>query len=163
MIHHPRSTFNEIDVDQPVSIVDEDDLASHLLPIQWPQPQNEEIFLAMEEAAFEEKREISLVDLVLIPERSLAFICPPNCFLHTAITMVVTIFEILKNIGLTTKKNKSLKPYQRVKIETLRCRFVFLNTTKVLNILLQHGYKIWKEMYGEDLDDLNVALYSEWK
>ncbi|CAG7897814.1 unnamed protein product [Brassica rapa] len=59
--------------------------------------------------------------------------------------------------------DKSLKPYQRVKIETLRCRFVFLNTTKVLNILLQHGYKIWKEMYGEDLDDLNVALYSEWK
>ena len=40
--------------------------------------------------------------------------------------------------------DKSLKPYQRVKIETLRCRFVFLNTTKVLNILLQHGYKIWK-------------------
>ncbi|KAG5394153.1 hypothetical protein IGI04_024116 [Brassica rapa subsp. trilocularis] len=59
--------------------------------------------------------------------------------------------------------DKSLKPYQRVKIETLRCRFVFLNTTKVLNILLQHGYKIWKEMYGEDLDDSNVALYSEWK
>ncbi|WZY91705.1 hypothetical protein YC2023_064034 [Brassica napus] len=26
--------------------------------------------------------------------------------LHTAITMVVTIFEILKNIGLTTKKSK---------------------------------------------------------
>ncbi|CAN6909625.1 unnamed protein product, partial [Brassica oleracea] len=41
------------------------------------------------------KREISLVDLVLIPERSLAFI---------SITMVVTISEILKNIGLTTKK-----------------------------------------------------------
>ncbi|CAN6861640.1 unnamed protein product [Brassica oleracea] len=32
MIHHPRSTFNE-----------------------WPQPQNEEICLAMEEAEFEEK------------------------------------------------------------------------------------------------------------
>ncbi|KAH0898196.1 hypothetical protein HID58_047764, partial [Brassica napus] len=57
-------------------------------------------------------------------------------------------------------------------IETLRCRFVFLITTKVLDILLQHGYKIWKylyvviailEMYGEDLDDSNVALYSEWK
>ena len=31
---------------------------------------------------------------------------------------------------------KSLKPYQRVKIETLRCRFVFLITTKVLDILL---------------------------
>ncbi|KAH0898932.1 hypothetical protein HID58_048500 [Brassica napus] len=197
MIHHPRSTFNEIDVDEPVSIVDEDDPASHLLPIQWPQPQNEEIFLAMEEAAFEEKksvyrqarreslhrkklrvieeedgdgnsntgsctehipeiniillpaktethkknmiqvsntkkplffyvnlapslwkREISLVDLVLIPERSLAFICPPNCLfvfqieqfekvfesILCAITMVVTISEILKNIGLTTKK-----------------------------------------------------------
>ncbi|KAJ4878547.1 Uncharacterized protein Rs2_43565 [Raphanus sativus] len=29
--------------------------ASHLLPIQWPQPQNEEILLAMEEAEFEEK------------------------------------------------------------------------------------------------------------
>ncbi|KAG5400516.1 hypothetical protein IGI04_015123 [Brassica rapa subsp. trilocularis] len=59
--------------------------------------------------------------------------------------------------------DKSLKPYQRVKIETLRCRFVFLITTKFLDILLQHGYKIWKEMYGEDLDDSNVALYSEWK
>ncbi|XP_018513694.1 uncharacterized protein LOC108871585 isoform X1 [Brassica rapa] len=58
--------------------------------------------------------------------------------------------------------DKSLKPYQRVKIETLRCRFVFLITTKILDILLQHGYKIWKEMYGEDLDDSNVALYSEW-
>ncbi|KAL0669539.1 hypothetical protein Bca4012_032243 [Brassica carinata] len=137
-----------IDVDEPVSVVDEDDPASHLLPIQWPQPQNEEIFLAMEEAEFEEKkrreslrrkklrvieeedgdgnsntgsctdhipedkhhplagkdgdsreehvqvsnmkkplffcvnlakREICLVDLVLIPERSLAFICPPKC------------------------------------------------------------------------------------
>ncbi|KAJ0236412.1 hypothetical protein HA466_0257190 [Hirschfeldia incana] len=29
--------------------------ASHLLPIQWPQPQNEEMILAMEEAEFEEK------------------------------------------------------------------------------------------------------------
>ncbi|CAN7089953.1 hypothetical protein IGI04_033601 [Brassica rapa subsp. trilocularis] len=29
--------------------------ASHLLPIQWPQPPNEEILLAMEEAEFEEK------------------------------------------------------------------------------------------------------------
>ncbi|CAN6830492.1 unnamed protein product [Brassica oleracea] len=211
MIHHPRSTFNEIDVDEQVSVVDEDDPASHLLPIQWPQPQNEEIFLAMEEAEFEEKkrreslrrkklrvieeedgdgnsntgsctdhipgdkhhplagkdgdsqeehvqvsnmkkplffyvnlvkREVCLVDLVLIPERSLAFICPPkclfvfqieqfekvsesilcdmhchglvslffvyftfNCFnLHTTITMVVTISEILKNTGLTTEK-----------------------------------------------------------
>nr|VDD40584.1 unnamed protein product [Brassica oleracea] len=108
MIHHPRSTFNE-----------------------WPQPQNEEICLAMEEAEFEEKKKmameiatpapapitspeiniilspaktethkknmiqvsntkkplffdvnltkIGLVDLVLIPERSLAFICPPKC------------------------------------------------------------------------------------
>ncbi|CAN7057906.1 unnamed protein product [Brassica rapa subsp. trilocularis] len=62
-----------------------------------------------------------------------------------------------------TLTDKSLKPYQRVKIETLRCRFVFLITTKFLDILLQHGYKIWKEMYGEDLDDSNVALYSEWK
>ncbi|CAF1857851.1 unnamed protein product [Brassica oleracea var. botrytis] len=195
MIHHPRSTFNEIDVDEPVSVVDEDDPASHLLPIQWPQPQNEEIFLAMEEAEFEEKkrreslrrkklrvieeedgdgnsntgsctdhipedkhhplagkdgdsqeehvqvsnmkkplffyvnlakREICLVDLVLVPERSLAFICPPKCLfvfqieqfekvsesilcdMHCvrcrAITMVVTISEILKNTGLTTEK-----------------------------------------------------------
>ncbi|CAN6838447.1 unnamed protein product [Brassica oleracea] len=184
-----------IDVDEPVSVVDEDDPASHLLPIQWPQPQNEEIFLAMEEAEFEEKkrreslrrkklrvieeedgdgnsntgsctdhipedkhhplagkdgdsreehvqvsnmkkplffyvnlakREICLVDLVLIPERSLAFICPPKCLfvfqieqfekvsesilcdMHCvrcrAITMVVTISEILKNTGLTTEK-----------------------------------------------------------
>ncbi|KAL0657332.1 hypothetical protein Bca4012_077917 [Brassica carinata] len=52
--------YKKIDVDEPVSIVDEDDPASHLLPIQWPQPQNEEIFLAMEEAAFEEKIEIVL-------------------------------------------------------------------------------------------------------
>ncbi|WZZ53216.1 hypothetical protein YC2023_053323 [Brassica napus] len=195
MIHHPRSTFNEIDVDEQVSVVDEDDPASHLLPIQWPQPQNEEIFLAMEEAEFEEKkrreslrrkklrvieeedgdgnrntgsctdhipgdkhhplagkdgdsqeehvqvsnmkkplffyvnlvkREVCLVDLVLIPERSLAFICPPKCLfvfqieqfekvsesilcdMHCvrcrAITMVVTISEILKNTGLTTEK-----------------------------------------------------------
>ncbi|CAN6915209.1 unnamed protein product [Brassica oleracea] len=120
-----------------------------LLPIQWPQPQNEEICLAMEEAEFEEKkkmamkiatpapapitsqeiniilspaktethkknmiqvsntkkpsffdvnldkREIGLVDLVLIPERSLAFI---------SIMMVVTISEILKNTGSTTDK-----------------------------------------------------------
>jgi len=29
--------------------------ASYLLPLQWPQPQNEEILLAMEEAEFEEK------------------------------------------------------------------------------------------------------------
>ncbi|VVB17999.1 unnamed protein product [Arabis nemorensis] len=29
--------------------------ASYLLPLQWPQPQNEEILLAMEEADFEEK------------------------------------------------------------------------------------------------------------
>ncbi|CDY28657.1 BnaC09g32180D [Brassica napus] len=125
MIHHPRSTFNE-----------------------WPQPQNEEICLAMEEAKFEEKKmameiatpapapitspeiniilspaktkthkknmiqvsntkkplffdvnlaklEIGLVDLVLIPEQSLAFI---------SIMMVVTISEILKNTGLTTDK-----------------------------------------------------------
>ncbi|XP_010519535.1 PREDICTED: uncharacterized protein LOC104798964 [Tarenaya hassleriana] len=28
---------------------------SFLLPLQWPQPHNEEIFLAMEEAEFEEK------------------------------------------------------------------------------------------------------------
>lgn len=28
---------------------------SHLLPIQWPQPQNEEILLAMEEVEFKEK------------------------------------------------------------------------------------------------------------
>ncbi|KAG5394319.1 hypothetical protein IGI04_024282 [Brassica rapa subsp. trilocularis] len=327
--------YKKIDVDQPVSIVDEDDLASHLLPIQWPQPQNEEIFLAMEEAAFEEKKlrviekedgdgnsntgsctdHIPEINIILLPaktethmknmiqvsstKKSLFFYVNLAPSLHTAITMVVTIFEILKNIGLTTKKkmkneakgtifflslsfsiillrvatesheylprsrlmldsscsisyvcygsttstplfareimtvkhvlgviaaayaitssffikfkswinnqhncslfpsgrealilffqskqfidslgmtilrctfmlfcsliDKSLKPYQRVKIETLRCRFVFLNTTKVLNILLQHGYKIWKEMYGEDLDDSNVALYSEWK
>ncbi|CAN6969316.1 unnamed protein product [Brassica oleracea var. botrytis] len=45
------------------------------------------------------KREIGLVDLVLIPERSLAFICPPK-----SIMMVVTISEILKNTGLTTDK-----------------------------------------------------------
>ncbi|XP_018513695.1 uncharacterized protein LOC108871585 isoform X2 [Brassica rapa] len=64
--------------------------------------------------------------------------------------------------GVPKNIDKSLKPYQRVKIETLRCRFVFLITTKILDILLQHGYKIWKEMYGEDLDDSNVALYSEW-
>ncbi|CAN7023516.1 hypothetical protein Bca4012_040885 [Brassica carinata] len=42
------------------------------------------------------KREIGLVDLVLIPERSLAFI---------SITMVVTISEILKNTGLTTRED----------------------------------------------------------
>uniref|UniRef100_A0A0D3AS71 Uncharacterized protein n=1 Tax=Brassica oleracea var. oleracea TaxID=109376 RepID=A0A0D3AS71_BRAOL len=41
------------------------------------------------------KHEIGLVDLVLIPERSLAFI---------SIMMVVTISEILKNTGLTTNK-----------------------------------------------------------
>ncbi|CAF1716631.1 hypothetical protein HID58_084773 [Brassica napus] len=29
--------------------------ASHLLPIQWPQPQSDEILLAMEEAELEEK------------------------------------------------------------------------------------------------------------
>ncbi|KAL0673864.1 hypothetical protein Bca4012_001845 [Brassica carinata] len=49
------------------------------------------------------KREIGLVDLVLIPERSLAFICPPKC-LFTTIMMVVTISENLKNTGLTTDK-----------------------------------------------------------
>ncbi|CAN7077978.1 unnamed protein product [Brassica oleracea var. botrytis] len=128
-----------------------------LLPIQWPQPQSEEICLAMEEAEFEEKkkmameiatpapapitspeiniilspaktethkknmiqvsntknplffdvnldkREIGLVDLVLIPERSLAFICPPK-----SIMMVVTISEILKNTGLTRDKTFNL-------------------------------------------------------
>ncbi|KAL0763412.1 hypothetical protein Bca101_079563 [Brassica carinata] len=42
---------------------------------------------------------IGLVDLVLIPERSLAFICPPK-----SIMMVVTISEILKNTGSTTDK-----------------------------------------------------------
>ncbi|KAL0646561.1 hypothetical protein Bca4012_044852 [Brassica carinata] len=45
------------------------------------------------------KLEIGLVDLVLIPEQSLAFICPPK-----SIMMVVTISEILKNTGLTTDK-----------------------------------------------------------
>ncbi|KAL0731300.1 hypothetical protein Bca4012_027394 [Brassica carinata] len=32
----------------------------YLLPIQWPQPQNEEILLAMEETEFEEKISHSL-------------------------------------------------------------------------------------------------------
>ncbi|KAH0871363.1 hypothetical protein HID58_078385 [Brassica napus] len=53
------------------------------------------------------KREICLVDLVLIPERSLAFICPPKSIMMVvtiAIMMVVTISEILKNTGLTTDK-----------------------------------------------------------
>ncbi|KAL0687835.1 hypothetical protein Bca4012_087512 [Brassica carinata] len=167
MIHHPQSTFNEIDVDEPVSIVDKDDPASHLLPIQWPQPQNEEIFLAMEEAAFEEKvyllfsvffhwsfrislelRRESLrrkklrvieeedgdgnsntgsctdhipeINIILLPAKTethkknmiqvsntkkpLFFYVNLAPSLHTAITMVVTISEILKNIGLTTKK-----------------------------------------------------------
>ncbi|KAH0868533.1 hypothetical protein HID58_075555 [Brassica napus] len=48
-----------------------------------------------------DKREIGLVDLVLIPERSLAFICPPK-----SIMMVVTISEILKNTGLTRDKKE---------------------------------------------------------
>ncbi|WZZ35298.1 hypothetical protein YC2023_018699 [Brassica napus] len=148
MIHHPRSTFNEIDVDEPVSIVDEDDPASHLLPIQWPQPQNEEIFLAMEEAAYRQARRESLhrkklrvieeedgdgnsntgsctehipeINIILLPAKTethkknmiqvsntkkpLFFYVNLAPSLHTAITMVVTISEILKNIGLTTKK-----------------------------------------------------------
>ncbi|CAF2058070.1 unnamed protein product [Brassica napus] len=139
----------------------------HLLPIQWPQPQNEEIFLAMEEAAFEEKvyllfsvffhwsfrislesRRESLhrkklrvieeedgdgnsntgsctdhipeINIILLPAKTethkknmiqvsntkkpLFFYVNLAPSLHTAITMVVTISEILKNIGLTTKK-----------------------------------------------------------
>ncbi|KAH0889404.1 hypothetical protein HID58_051833 [Brassica napus] len=161
MIHHSRSTFNEVSSCKAMEIqvlkglhpssrnhpiVYRSTLMSQfpsstktirrLLPIQWPQPHNEEICLAMEEAEFEEKlskkemameiatpapapitspkinitlspaktethkknmiqvsntkkplffdvnlakREIGLVDLVLIPERSLAFICPPKC------------------------------------------------------------------------------------
>lgn len=39
--------------------------ASHLLPIQWPQPPNEEILLAMEEAEFEEK--VYLLLLCILP------------------------------------------------------------------------------------------------
>ncbi|CDY68615.1 BnaCnng59770D [Brassica napus] len=175
MIHHPRSTFNEVSSCKAVEIqvlkvlhpssrnhpiVYRSTLMSQfpsstktirrLLPIQWPQPQSEEICLAMEEAEFEEKkmameiatpapapitspeiniilspaktethkknmiqvsntknplffdvnldkREIGLVDLVLIPERSLAFI---------SIMMVVTISEILKNTGLTRDKKE---------------------------------------------------------
>ncbi|CAF1762074.1 unnamed protein product [Brassica oleracea var. botrytis] len=162
MIHHPRSTFNEVSSCKAVEIQvlkglhpssrnhpSSTKTIRHLLPIQWPQPQNEEICLAMEEAKFEEKKkmameiatpapapitspeiniilspaktkthkknmiqvsntkkplffdvnlaklEIGLVDLVLIPEQSLAFI---------SIMMVVTISEILKNTGLTTDK-----------------------------------------------------------
>ncbi|KAL0684676.1 hypothetical protein Bca4012_051524 [Brassica carinata] len=154
---------------KPVSIVDEDDPASHLLPIQWPQPQNEEIFLAMEEAAFEEKvyllfsvffhwsfrislesrreslhrkklrvieeedgdgnsntgsctEHIPEINIILLPAKTethkknmiqvsntkkpLFFYVNLAPSLHTAITMVVTISEILKNIGLTTKKSK---------------------------------------------------------
>uniref|UniRef100_A0A0D3ATW4 Uncharacterized protein n=1 Tax=Brassica oleracea var. oleracea TaxID=109376 RepID=A0A0D3ATW4_BRAOL len=159
--------YKKIDVDEPVSIVDEDDPASHLLPIQWPQPQNEEIFLAMEEAAFEEKvyllfsvffhwsfrislesrreslhrkklrvieeedgdgnsntgsctEHIPEINIILLPAKTethkknmiqvsntkkpLFFYVNLAPSLHTAITMVVTISEILKNIGLTTKK-----------------------------------------------------------
>ncbi|CAN6855224.1 unnamed protein product [Brassica oleracea] len=159
--------YKKIDVDEPVSIVDEDDPASHLLPIQWPQPHNEEIFLAMEEAAFEEKvyllfsvffhwsfrislesRRESLhrkklrvieeedgdgnsntgsctdhipeINIILLPAKTethkknmiqvsntkkpLFFYVNLAPSLHRAITMVVTISEILKNIGLTTKK-----------------------------------------------------------
>ncbi|CAN6880217.1 unnamed protein product [Brassica oleracea] len=163
MIHHPRSTFNEVSSCKAVEIQvlkglhpssrnhpifpSSTKTIRRLLPIQWPQPQNEEICLAMEEAEFEEKKKmameiatpapapitspeiniilspaktethkknmiqvsntkkplffdvnltkIGLVDLVLIPERSLAFI---------SIMMVVTISEILKNTGSTTDK-----------------------------------------------------------
>ncbi|KAH0859615.1 hypothetical protein HID58_087876 [Brassica napus] len=187
MIHHPRSTFNEVSSCKAVEIQvlkglhpssrnhpSSTKTIRHLLPIQWPQPQNEEICLAMEEAKFEEKLskkkmameiatpapapitspeiniilspaktkthkknmiqvsntkkplffdvnlaklEIGLVDLVLIPEQSLAFICPPKCLFVfqieqfkkvsesiLSIMMVVTISEILKNTGLTTDK-----------------------------------------------------------
>ena len=80
MIHHPRSTFNEVSSCKAVEIqvlkglhsssrnhpiVYRSTLMSQfpsstktirrLLPIQWPQPQSEEICLAMEEAEFEEK------------------------------------------------------------------------------------------------------------
>uniref|UniRef100_A0A0D3DGQ2 Uncharacterized protein n=1 Tax=Brassica oleracea var. oleracea TaxID=109376 RepID=A0A0D3DGQ2_BRAOL len=82
MIHHPRSTFNKVSSCKAVKIqvlkglhpssrnhpiVYRSTLMSQfpsstktirrLLPIQWPQPQNEEICLAMEEAEFEENRE----------------------------------------------------------------------------------------------------------
>ncbi|CAF1699802.1 unnamed protein product [Brassica oleracea] len=177
MIHHSRSTFNEVSSCKAMEIqvlkglhpssrnhpiVYRSTLMSQfpsstktirrLLPIQWPQPHNEEICLAMEEAEFEEKkemameiatpapapitspeinitlspaktethkknmiqvsntkkplffdvnlakREIGLVDLVLIPERSLAFICPPKCL------FVFQIEQFEKNTGLTTDK-----------------------------------------------------------
>nr|VDD36970.1 unnamed protein product [Brassica oleracea] len=179
MIHHPRSTFNEVSSCKAVEIqvlkvlhpssrnhpiVYRSTLMSQfpsstktirrLLPIQWPQPQSEEICLAMEEAEFEEKkkmameiatpapapitspeiniilspaktethkknmiqvsntknplffdvnldkREIGLVDLVLIPERSLAFICPPKCL------FVFQIEQFEKNTGLTRDKKE---------------------------------------------------------
>nr|VDC88839.1 unnamed protein product [Brassica oleracea] len=82
MIHHSRSTFNEVSSCKAMEIqvlkglhpssrnhpiVYRSTLMSQfpsstktirrLLPIQWPQPHNEEICLAMEEAEFEEKRE----------------------------------------------------------------------------------------------------------
>ncbi|KAF3568494.1 hypothetical protein DY000_02017252 [Brassica cretica] len=70
MIHHPRSTFNEVSSCKAVEIQvlkglhpssrnhpSSSKTIRRLLPIQWPQPQNEEICLAMEEAEFEEKRE----------------------------------------------------------------------------------------------------------
>ncbi|CAN6869895.1 unnamed protein product [Brassica oleracea] len=174
MIHHPRSTFNEVSSCKAVEIQvlkglhpssrnhpSSTKTIRHLLPIQWPQPQNEEICLAMEEAKFEEKREekrresLRRKKLRVIEEEdgdgnsntgsctdhiprdkhhplaskdedsqeehdsslqheetihglvSLSSLCILlfNCFnLHTAIMMVVTISEILKNTGLTTDK-----------------------------------------------------------
>ncbi|KAG2275136.1 hypothetical protein Bca52824_057691 [Brassica carinata] len=164
MIHHPRSTFNEVSSCKAVEIQvlkglhpssrnhpSSTKTIRHLLPIQWPQPQNEEICLAMEEAKFEEKKKMAMeiatpapapitspeINIILSPAKtkthkknmiqvsntkkplffdvnlakhglvSLSSLCILlfNCFnLHTAIMMVVTISEILKNTGLTTDK-----------------------------------------------------------
>ncbi|CAN6920396.1 unnamed protein product [Brassica oleracea] len=195
--------YRKIDVDEPVSIVDEDDPASHLLPIQWPQPQNEEIFLAMEEAAFEEKvyllfsvffhwsfrislesRRESLhrkklrvieeedgdgnsntgsctdhipeINIILLPAKTethkknmiqvsntkkpLFFYVNLAPSLHTAITMVVTISEILKNIRLTTKKKMKNEAKGKM-VQKAKASFTTLASSSPLcNILTSYFY-----------------------